>query len=712
MAVRLDAPSDGTRIIRWASEGVLIEVFPPVPAGEGAGLRTGDLVRAIEGYALTDRPGSLPEPASDAVLTYVVERGATSVRLGRLDVLPLVNSSWGNLVFVGALALLAVALRVRRPDEPATAPLLVAAGGMLGSTLAMTTGVSALAQATGGPQLWLYNLSVVGAYAIAWGALLAFGLSLRADPAPSHRALLIAWLSPPIVMSLLVVRAATLSTDWPGRTAAVHAGTGVVAAGTLVAVFALGLLNFLRSDRPGVRARLAWVAGGSVVTAVLSLVLWQLPEMVLGYSLLPPGALGLSGLPFLVGIAIALRRHRLFDIERLANRSLTYLTVTAVLLAAYALVVALLGSVLGLTGGVAAALAAVVAALALAPLLRWARGAVNRLMYGDRDDPSLVLGRLGDRMQAVMLPDDVLPVVVQTVAQSLRLPYAAIDLPTADGGFQTGVRHGRVVGAVHTAELRHHGTVVGHLRVCDRGVDDPLEDSDLALLESLASEIGPAVQAVRLHQDLLRSRAEVVALREDERRRLRRDLHDGLGPALAAIGLKAGLAAREVPRASMARVLLDQIDGEVKDSLGGIRRLVEGLRPPALDELGLLGAVSSRAGALAAELEVEVTGELPPAGLPAAVETAAYWIAVEAVTNAARHSGGTHCAVDLRTFHDVLVVVVADDGTGPDPTRPSGVGQRSMRERAVEVGGSVIVHGGPSGTEVVARLPLTLGGAA
>ena len=136
----------------------------------------------------------------------------------------------------------------------------------------------------------------------------------------------------------------------------------------------------------------------------------------------------------------------------------------------------------------------------------------------------------------------------------------------------------------------------------DRGPDDPLDAADLTLLGSLAGEIGPAVQAVRLHQDLLRSRAEVVALREDERRRLRRDLHDGLGPALAAIGLKAGLARREVPAASPAHELLGEIDTEVKASLGGIRRLVEGLRPPALDELGLLGALRSRASTLAGEL--------------------------------------------------------------------------------------------------------------
>ena len=217
------------------------------------------------------------------------------------------------------------------------------------------------------------------------------------------------------------------------------------------------------------------------------------------------------------------------------------------------------------------------AAVALAPLLRLARRGVNRLMYGDRDDPAGVLARLGDRMQGAMLPDDVLPAVVETVAQSLRLPYVAIDLiePTGGGGgkqvtsFRCAAEHGTRVSRQHTETLTHHGVTVGRLRVSDRGPDDPLDAADLTLLRSLAGEIGPAVQAVRLHQDLLRSRAEVVALREDERRRLRRDLHDGLGPALAAIGLKAGLARREVPASSPAHELLSAIDAEVKASLGG-----------------------------------------------------------------------------------------------------------------------------------------------
>jgi signal transduction histidine kinase len=202
-----------------------------------------------------------------------------------------------------------------------------------------------------------------------------------------------------------------------------------------------------------------------------------------------------------------------------------------------------------------------------------------------------------------------------------------------------------------------------------------------------------------------------VALREDERRRLRRDLHDGLGPALAAIGLKAGLVARELPPDSTAQALLGEIDTEVKSSLGDIRRLVEALRPPALDELGLLGAVRSRAAALAGDMRIEVSGSESTGALPAAIETAAYRIVVEAMTNAVRHSGGAHCSVLIMVDDDAVEAVVRDDGRGLAADRNPGVGLRSMQERAAEVGGTLSVSSATEGTVVSARLPLSLRGA-
>ncbi|MFU8872796.1 histidine kinase [Micromonospora sp. SL4-19] len=719
LAARLDASSDHT-VVRpgwssWRADGVIVDV--PGRA-ERSGLRAGDVITGIAGHQLTEGLGGITPPQPGDDVGYDIIRDAhpsrSTVRVERPNPYPFLVTGWGNLVFVFALAALALALHLRRPEEPATAPLLLTAAGLLGSTLTVVAGLPALALAAGGPLLWLFHLSVIGAYSVAWGALLAFSLLFtRHHPWLRRRrpALAVAYAAPLAIMAVWTAATAGLAPDalrWLGL---VHAGQTMVVAVTLVAVAISGIVAYRHNPDPLTRNRLRWLAGGGILAGLLSIAGWHLPELVSGRQLLPAGAIGLSGLPFVAGIAVALRRHRLFDIERLANRSLVYAAVVAVLAAGYATAVALLVSGLRLSGATAAAIAAAAAALALAPLRTAAQGMVNRLMYGDRDDPAVVLARLGDRLQAVMLPGDVLPAVVETVAQSLRLPYAAVDLADGAGGFRPVAEHGVPVGAGHAEPLRHHGVVVGRLRVSARGRDDPLEPADLGLIRSLARQVGPAVQAVLLHEDLLRSRAEVIALREDERRRLRRDLHDGLGPALAAIGLKAGLAAREVPPESAARGMLSEISSEVKSSLADVQRLVEALRPPALDELGLVGAVRSRAATLSGELEIDVSGPAVGAQLPAAVETAAYRIAVEAITNAVRHSGGTRCVVSIATADGAVEVTVRDDGQGLGPARRAGVGLRSMQERAAEVGGVLAVRSPTAaGTVVHAWLPLGFGG--
>jgi len=715
-AARLDAPAD-PGVLRfgggtWSSTGVVVDVPDPPP---GAALRSGDRVTAIAGQPLADGPGGLTPPAAGAIVPYEVDGGTVPVRMARPDPRALARDGWGDLVFVLAFGLLALALYVRRPDEPATPALLVGASGLLGSTLVVVAGLPALAVATGGPPFWLFQVNVVLVYALAWGALLAFALLLVPDHpllACGRRWVLRAACLGPVL--LLAGVAAVVSAAVPGplvRLGLVHAATTATVVLTQLAVVVTGVVAYRRRTDPVTRGRLRWLAGSAALAIAIGLAGWLVPELATGRPLLPPGALGLAGLPFVAGVGVALRRHRLFDIERLVNRSLVYGAVVAVLVAGYVGMVAVLATGLRLSSAVAAALAAAAAALALAPLRGAAQRMVNRLMYGDRDDPAAVLARLGARMQAAPLPDDVLPAVVETVARSLRVPYVAVDLADGAGGFRTAAAHGGPVGAVHVEPLLHHGETVGRLRVSARGADDPLEPADLALVGALAQQVGPAVQAVRLHADLVRSRAEVVALREDERRRLRRELHDGLGPALAAIGLKAGLAARGVPDGSAARTLLDEIGAEVKGSIADVRRVVEELRPPALDDLGLVGAVRSRAAALSGDTAVEVSGPAAPLALPAAVETAAYRIVTEAMTNAVRHGGGARCAVTITADAADLVVEVRDDGCGVDGRRPAGVGLRSMRERAAELGGECDI-GSPAGggTLVRARLPLTPGG--
>jgi signal transduction histidine kinase len=199
----------------------------------------------------------------------------------------------------------------------------------------------------------------------------------------------------------------------------------------------------------------------------------------------------------------------------------------------------------------------------------------------------------------------------------------------------------------------------------------------------------------------------MVLAREEERRRIRRDLHDGLGPALSGIVFRLESARLVVDRdPETAKAQLQQTSGEVREVVADVRRLVHDLRPPALDDRGLVGALAQlgERQPFTTTIDADSLG-----GLPAAVEVAAYRIAAEAITNAARHSDATTCTIRLVPDGQDLLVEIADDGRGIAPERQAGVGLLSLRERAEELGGRSEVTCPPDGGTVVrAWLPLSI----
>jgi signal transduction histidine kinase len=274
-----------------------------------------------------------------------------------------------------------------------------------------------------------------------------------------------------------------------------------------------------------------------------------------------------------------------------------------------------------------------------------------------------------------------------------------------DEGLSTLTAHGRPTGELVRVPLERHGELVGVLVV---GTRTGFSAADRRLLDDLARQAAVAVSAVALTVALRRSRERIITAREEERRRLRRDLHDGLGPTLAAITVRAGAAARLTEQQpATAREALETIAEDAQSAVAEVRRLVHQLRPPALDELGLAGAVRAEAQKFAPALEVTVDTDGDLGALPAAVEVAAYRICCEALSNTARHAVAQTVAVRLEADAD-LRLEVADDGCGI-PARPSlGVGLTSMQERAAELGARVAIRprsGG--GTVVSATFPLT-----
>jgi len=389
-----------------------------------------------------------------------------------------------------------------------------------------------------------------------------------------------------------------------------------------------------------------------------------------------------------------------------------YLLLSGIIAGGYIAIVTGAGAAVPHHGLTVELLAAGLAAVAFAPLRARLQALVNRVMYGERDDPYAAVSRLATRLDATLTAEEVLPAIVDSVTSALRSPYAAIEVTAGDDPPRVAAARGTLPpGAVPLrVPLTSSGAHVGDLVVAPRRADETFNQADRRLLAGLAHHAGAAVHAASLTTQLQRSRERLVTTREEERRRIRRDLHDGLGPVLAGIAMQLDAARRLTRRdQDAADQLLQHLREQTQAAIADIRRLVYELRPPALDDLGLTGALAQHAASCSAPGGLQVSIDTGPGlpALPAAAEVAAYRIATEAVTNVTRHAGARTATVKLTAGEGVLQVEVTDDGRGVGPVHRAGVGLASMRERAEELGGSCTLLPRPGGGSIVsARLPL------
>jgi signal transduction histidine kinase len=490
---------------------------------------------------------------------------------------------------------------------------------------------------------------------------------------------------------------------------------------------ALSLILRYRRSRGEERQQIKWIAfaasfvGMAFASVMVSgLIVFVFAPETWGSAGTPPlwfdllfsvVLLSFGGVPVAVGIAVL--KYRLYDIDLLINRTLVYGALTVSVVGIYVLVVGYLGALLRVGDNLVVSLtAAGVVAVLFAPLRDRLQRGVNRLMYGERDDPYAVVSRLGERLEATLAPDGVLPTIVETVREALKLPYAAISL-TENGAASPRVAAsvGEPVEKPLRLPLTYQSEPVGELLLGPRAPSEAFAPADRRLLEGLARQAGVAAYAVRLTTDLQRSRERLVAAREEERRRLRRDLHDGLGAQLAGLNVQTGTLRRLIGRdPAAADELVVELRDELRGAITDIRRLVYDLRPPALDDLGLIAALhqlAERYGAEGEQLRVSVEAPEDLPHLPAAVEVAVYRIAQEALTNVVRHAQAEECVVRLAVKEDVVVLDISDAGVGIPAERTAGVGLSSMYERAAELGGRCVVESVPKGgTQVLVRLPL------
>ncbi|MCB0200873.1 MAG: sensor histidine kinase [Anaerolineae bacterium] len=470
------------------------------------------------------------------------------------------------------------------------------------------------------------------------------------------------------------------------------------------------------------------LAGGVLYYGLLALAQdgrWSGDQAFLTYLLVRP-ALQTAFMALLpICLAIAIMRYHLFDIDLILNRTLVYGALTLAVIAIYVAVVGTLGAIFtNLHSLLISLIATGLVAVAFNPLREHLQRGANRLIYGERDDPYAVLSRLGRRLSITATPEATLDTVVDTIAQALKLPHAAIALQETDGltvvaryPDQLGGRLDDVNDAGLTVlPLTYQGEQVGQLLLAQRSPDAPFSVADQRLLDDVARQVGIVAQSVRLQRDLQHlatdlqhARERLVTTREEERRRLRRDLHDGLGPSLASLTFKLDTArdlmARDPGRADL---LLSNAAEQLQATVADIRQLVYNLRPPALDELGLAAALYESAQQICGALQVDV--ELPAMPvLPAAMEVAAYRIAQEAMANVVRHADARCCSLRLWLDDQALNLEVRDDGHGWQGEARGGVGLHAMQERAAELGGVCSVDTCATGTVVRAWFPLVYG---
>ena len=432
-------------------------------------------------------------------------------------------------------------------------------------------------------------------------------------------------------------------------------------------------------------------------------------------------------------LTMAILRRRLWDIDPIVNRTLVYTGLSAAIVAVYTLTVLYLSRLFQTEDNFFISLVATsFVAVMFSPLKEWLQRQVNHVMKGRHDDPYAVLSELGNQLVKPIEPDAMLYVVVQTIQDALRLPYASISIEV-NGHDKLAAVSGEPVEEALSFPIIHQGETLGTLFVSPRSPGEAFSAEDLKLLSILLQQAGPIVQNVHmtfgmrlLADDLQESREKLVLAREEERRQIRHNLHDDLAPRLAALALNAAAAEKYVRQdPDLAVGILTDFRKVIRSTVDEIRTLVHDLRPPTLDELGLVGAVRERIRDLTQaiipashsdeiqllRIELVAPDRLPP--LPAAVEVAAFRIITESLVNVVRHARASHCLVNLElATSDMLSITVTDNGKGilpvPTPSPKGGIGLVSIRERAAELGGQCSIERiEGAGTRVTALLPFT-----
>ena len=717
-------PADGTVAFPsahyWSERGVVINKL----RSGVSGLRVGDCVVAVDGRPLEDlvRNGPARNYKAGDVIRYDVRRSDASLdrdcsgSLVSIEV-TLSSSPFGSilrqrasvLILAGFMLALGAFLVAVRPGSGAPLALLAAGCFYLFGVTAWPFGIQVVDLASG-PRLWPFVTGEI-AKALFWGALLLMAASLPNKSFPSRK-LVISCFAVPLALHLLYMLVALQQTSELEKLARLTAVSfGAAHAIPILMVLAV-ILGYRSVGQPERQAAVRWVVIPFTLLMLAFLGLGKLPAAITGRPLIP--WIWFRGLFILVlsAMAVAMVRNHLFEVEivvrRWGLRVIALISATAGVLVLWRLLVMPRTEPADWLG--AAAAGALIGALCMAIVLL--NRVLERRLFGARADSDVMIAALSPRTAPVVTDESGLTATLDAIMDALRLAFVQLDL-TMPGITPSSLCRGTSLQPDRVIALYAGGVHVGQLSLAVRPGLEPLGRADERLLEALSHVLASSAYNLGLQQALRKALAQAVTAREEERRRIRREIHDGIGPLLAAAMLRTETTMDLPPGCSSQAESLQKLHHLQKTALSDVRSLVEGLRPPALDHGGLVSALQQHA-----EISVGITNEGSPSVgfdvsgdldiLPAAVEVAAYRIGQEAISNATKHAGAQRITVRMSRIDNGLIVEVEDDGIGapPDPN-PSGVGLISMTERATELGGwCTNGHSPGGGTRVKAWLPI------
>lgn len=411
--------------------------------------------------------------------------------------------------------------------------------------------------------------------------------------------------------------------------------------------------------------------------------------------------------PFSIGLIVLERRSK--HLPHAFNRTMVYIVLSVLIVSAYALLIGSIGYLIqGKAHAIVTMLATGLLAVLFQPLRAGVQRAVNQLVYGKRDDPYRILSKLTEQLESSLTRQSLLSSVAEKIATALQIPYAAIETYSQAGIEQFAV-YGMSTEDIVAIKLEVKGVPVGRLILGIHRLEEALPPGTRHMIEDLARQVSIAVQTYSLADDLRRSRERLVNAREEERRRLRRDLHDGLGSSLASMTLHLNEAIRlHLDHPERSKQAIENVQQQMQEAIADIRRLVYSLRPPALDEFGLAFALQELALQVpSSSLQIVLEGTDRELTLSAAAEVAVYRIVQEALTNVVRHANASKCHIHLEMEPDILHIRIADNGKGMPVHAKPGIGVRSIRERAEELGGSLELESVPgNGMKIHVCLPI------